>query len=241
MSHFFRDRSSISGARTGAGVVGGWTPAKLPSIAAWFRADQQVTLVSNKVSNWGDLTGNAHDVSQGTSANRPDTYNTSDAAYNNKPTIQSSGGTIFLQNTSWVLAQPMSVLVVGEFSTTGASFWASGTGSQPFLEDVSGTTTLMNAGFSVSYVKAHNFPAAFLTVFNGASSLLGVSDWLTGGVSGNAGSNSFAKLAMFSFGSGTLNTAGKIAEFIVWSAAATSADKTNLAAYILARYNITVT
>lgn len=48
-----------------------FTPADLPGLAAWYKADAGITTVSSAVSVWADQSGNGRDVTQGVAANRP--------------------------------------------------------------------------------------------------------------------------------------------------------------------------
>lgn len=59
-----RDRSRPSGGAA-------WTPARLSSLAAWYRADLGVTLNGSNVSAWADQSGNGRHATQGTGAEQP--------------------------------------------------------------------------------------------------------------------------------------------------------------------------
>jgi len=80
---------------------GAWTPADLPGIENWFKADTGITIVSSKVTTWQDsLTSKT--VSQSTSASRP-TFTASNSDFNNLPTVDfdnNSGTPVFLFNNS---------------------------------------------------------------------------------------------------------------------------------------------
>ncbi len=48
-----------------------WTPAALPGIDLWLRADKGIELTSGKVSTWYDYSGSAHHVTQSDGPTRP--------------------------------------------------------------------------------------------------------------------------------------------------------------------------
>lgn len=90
-----RARTRVAGGRV-SNVAGVWTPASLPGLRLWLRADQGVTLSGSAVTQWQDQSGNALHVAQGTPAAQP-TYVAS--SINTRPAI-SFDGNDRLQNTT---------------------------------------------------------------------------------------------------------------------------------------------
>jgi len=67
---------------------GSWTPADLPGIENWFKADTEIILSGSNVSAWGDsLTSKS--VTQPGSSNQP-TFTSSNSNFNNLPTVDFS-------------------------------------------------------------------------------------------------------------------------------------------------------
>src|SRR5262245_54417390 len=48
-----------------------WLPNDVGGLVDWHRSDLGITLVGSKVSTWVASSGNGHDLTQGTDANRP--------------------------------------------------------------------------------------------------------------------------------------------------------------------------
>jgi hypothetical protein len=104
----------------------------------WLRADLGITLATTKVATWADQSGRGdanRNVSQGTDANRP-TYNTTDAAFNNQPTISfTAASSHFLPgvgNWSATYTQPVTFGVIGTAtaSASNAFFLGARAGSE---------------------------------------------------------------------------------------------------------------
>lgn len=53
----------------------GWSPARLPGIVGWWDASNAASITASgspaRVSQWNDLSGNGHDLTQGTGASQP--------------------------------------------------------------------------------------------------------------------------------------------------------------------------
>ena len=175
---------------------------------------------------------------QATGANQP-TYNATDAGYGGQPTISSAGTTQWLAVASVTSTQPVTIWVVGEFSTAGAVLVGLANAAQPILYRPGGVITAY-AGVGLSSGSSSTTKQAFLATFNGASSFVGVSNWLTGGATGNAAGSSGTDVSVLAYRGGTAGTVGKIAELIIQAGTPTASEKTNMAAYF-ARYGITVT
>lgn len=217
------------------------TPATiLAGVTSWFRADLGITTATG-VSEWRDQVGSAH-LLQGTGANQP-VYNSSDAAYNNRPTVQCDVLGKFLAASGFVSSsQTFSVWMVGEFSTAGGvivGLVPSGSAS-PIIYRLAGNVAI-NAGAALGSGVTSDTKRAVLATFADTSSFVGVDNWLTGGVTGAGGSNGGTRLALFAYSAGDFGSLGKIAELVVQSGTPTAGEKTAMAAYVLDRYGITVT
>jgi uncharacterized repeat protein (TIGR02543 family) len=79
-----------------------WTPAET-TVAAWYDATDaaSITLISGKVSQWNDKSGNARHLTQSNATLRPP-FNASDALMNGMPTIGKSAATVNLGSTATI-------------------------------------------------------------------------------------------------------------------------------------------
>lgn len=96
-----------------------WTPTQLTT-AAWYDAEDTGNFdhVSNSVSQWDDMSGNGHHVTQLTGANQP----TINSDTQNSKNVVTFDGNDFLQNlTANISTQPTSVFAVASLRATGLS------------------------------------------------------------------------------------------------------------------------
>lgn len=115
---------------TGAGgypAIGGaaWTPASLPSLVAWYKADSGVyndagtTLATNSqtVQQWNDQSGHGYHMSQATAGNRP-SFQT--AGYNGKQTVlfsQAAATGLVTASGVAISGSPFSCFFVGQMTS----------------------------------------------------------------------------------------------------------------------------
>lgn len=232
-----RGRRGGGFSRRGGGDSGFSSPAGLPGILHWYRADSGITIATG-VSQWNDIIGSAH-LLQGTLALQP-SYNATDAAYNNQPTIQAASAGPYLSVTATASTQAFAVWVVGEALTAGQVLASTGTGGTvPIVYNVGGNFR-SNAGTDLASGVAATAKHAILAVFNGASSFIGVDNWLTGGVSGNAGAGNGTAIGVLAYSSGTFPTAGKIAELIISAGVPSASSIRSMARYMGPRYGISI-
>jgi hypothetical protein len=78
----------------------GFSPLDIAGLKGWYSADQGVTHSSGAVSQWNDLSGNAHHLVQATGTAQP-TY--SATSFNAKPGITFDGTADFMSKTSFAL------------------------------------------------------------------------------------------------------------------------------------------
>jgi hypothetical protein len=210
-----------------------------------WRADKLVTGTST-ITAWGDLSGvgdtNRNAVASGT--DRP-SLDTSDANLNNQPAIFFDA-TQVLKTATWSIAQvqPLTIAVFG-YKPVGAGTndaFDGGTNLSIFFLSGAGFGGFMNSGTGAAIVAGPNITAASLVLceFNGAvNSKLFINSSAPVGT-GDAGTAGFTA---FTLGNRVLNSSDgnwKIAEIAVWSKVLSAQNKTDIAAYALARYGITV-
>lgn len=217
--------------------------AILSNVVHAYRADLGISpadILAGKVSQWIDLIGIAH-LLQATGANQP-SFNATDAVYNNKPTVQSTATTMFLAAAGVGTSQIFTVWLVGEIGTVGGTMVAlvPSASSSPIIFR-SGANVTLSAGSNLGSGVAAGAKHATLATFNGASSFVGVDNWLTGGVTGAGGANNGTTLGAFAYSNGLFGSIGKIAELIIQAGTPTAGEKTAMAAYFLSQYGIPVT
>ena len=101
------------------GIDNTWLPSQIPNLKAWYRSDD-VTLVSNTVSQLNDKSGNSLHATQTTAANRP--------------SYSATGG---LKNLPYFSTE--------ESPSTGTGLLAGTTGTWNFLHDGTGATVFVVA------------------------------------------------------------------------------------------------
>lgn len=89
-----------------ASAAPAWTPASLPGVVLWLRADMGTTLNGSNVAAWADQSGNGNDFTQATDARRPTL-----ATGSHGKAVLSFTGTVlsdarFLQGPSFAAALP---------------------------------------------------------------------------------------------------------------------------------------
>lgn len=241
-----RRTSRNGGGRGAGGAIGGGSvvsPQTIfgSSLKLWLRSDLGITLNGSNVSAWDDQSGNGNHVTQATPANQP-AYNASDAAYANRPTVEATLTTHYLASGAFAVSQPCTIIFVGEIDTSFCTAISTGTsaGTNPIIFNSAGNVAI-NAGVTRGSGVGATTKHSTLAEFNGVTSFVGVDNWLTGGVTGDAGASAIAALGVGAYTNGTFGSVGKCAEVIILSGLATAPQKTQLAAYLAARYGLTIT
>lgn len=203
----------------------GFTPTdRIADIALWYKpSDDTVTVVSGKASQVNDLSGLGRNATQGTAGNRP-TYNTTDAAYNGRATLEwpAGPGNIAMISSAWGgggQAPPMTFYFVGETDNSGSPIlFSEATTVYPFAIAGGSLVLLGDAGHSITGTALYpDKKCVFALVLDGATSKLYVnSNGAFALVSGDAGGTNMAQLVLGNgpFGGQSLVN-GKCAEFIV--------------------------
>lgn len=120
------------------GIDNTWLPNQIANLKAWYRSDD-VTLVSSKVAQWNDKSGNGLHATQATAENRPDYSAT--GGLKNLPYVQTtesfSTGTGLLAGTTgtWDFLHNEEATVFMVAQTSGNSWcWLLGTHQQSISE-----------------------------------------------------------------------------------------------------------
>jgi hypothetical protein len=101
---------------------GVWSPYLFKNITHYWRSDSNITLSGGNVTSWVDVLSGVNAV-QFAGSTAP-TYNTTDASFNNKPTVQYNGTTNALgasATSGYTSTDSMTVLAIHAPVKTGAS------------------------------------------------------------------------------------------------------------------------
>ncbi|KKN67190.1 hypothetical protein LCGC14_0463630 [marine sediment metagenome] len=218
----------------------GFLPSDVANLAVWTRADQGINAVGGLVEFWDFFNGTFRGVfrlGQGAGANRP-THIVSDPVYNNRSTV-SFGGNDFLDtpNFSANIIQPNTIFIVSNFGVAAIEimFFETG-GAQRNALFKSGGNISINANVSLNTPFIDTNPHIYEGTYDGVNSELFIDG--TSLVIGDAGILSLANIR-FGANSAPANfLTGKIAEFIVYNADVSAADRTDIRNYLNTRYAI---
>jgi hypothetical protein len=217
-----------------------FAPTFLSGCSQWLRADLGITSSAGAVSTWADQGGKGNDVAQA-GANKP-TVNTSDAAYANQATISfARASSQYLKTTTYVLAQPLTIVVVGENDDTSANlagFIDSTAGALALYSTVTNGYAAMSSASAVTSTTTVTRKSIIAAAYNGASSSLYVNNSAVAVVSGSSGTNGISTYTVGGAGVNANPITGKIAEVIVYSRIVSAAERTMLFLYLGQRYGI---
>jgi len=152
--------------------------ARGAALKQWHDSDPAtMTMVSTKVSQWNDISGNLNHVAQATDANRP-TRTSPDARYNNRTTVHfpSPQGNVDLHINTFASgnqAVPYTIYWVGQDSFFGTDCTWSNVGGNPFgALGASQVQLAGSAGTLSGQCTVANRKSVFAWVSNGASTKL---------------------------------------------------------------------
>ncbi len=232
-----------------------FTPASLPGLILWLRADLGITLAGSKVSAWADQSGNGNDFTQAVDARRP-TFTASDANFNNQAVVTGSA-TTFLASAAPMgggLAQTTVLAVfrdasaaIGLLLEAGPTFPTAGglmvdlTGGANCDVYTYGATgfggrraaAVTNTKYHKAFVFDHANAATVPPVVYSQGAVEATSN--IGATATNGNSAALTWNVMGRSGGGA-SFEGAAAEFIAYNRALTAAEALQLYAYTSARY-----
>ena len=207
-----------------------FTPPNIPGthIDLWlFAPDASTISVSgSNVTQWNDKSGNGYNFSQATSSKQP-TYSAS--GFNGRPAVifnpaDALSAPEYLSSTSFAQAQPLTIVFVGQQTSTGdlidySYILVDGAANWAFNSVVnSGDIAQVYAGGNLNSSVAMSGVHQWIEVINGSSSAVYTDGVLTG--SGNPGSNGISggplDLGSLSTQKGWL---GSMGELVIYSGA----------------------
>ena len=215
----------------------------LPSISGlklWLRADSNLTLDVDKVTTWGDCSGNGNHLGQSTAASKPQRIS-SISSLNGKPVIRFDGVNDYLVNTSFVssLSQPITMFIVYTNNTAASTFTAIYDGANStnrlLLHYYYGTINAADGVSAVSYSKSSPYTVLNTAIYNGSTSKMYENGILKS--SGSLNSNSLSGLtlgALYTFGS---NFNGDIAEVLFYNSALADSNRSKVERYLINKYS----
>lgn len=226
----------------------------IPNLVFWVRADLGITTVAgNKVSNWNDqsLIGDVnHNLAQSIDAQRP-VLVASDSGYNNQSTVSfTRASNTYIQSPTWntPVSQPCTYYAVA--NSDGANvyyedvFDGDTNGNRMQLSYVSALWGMAAGGSGLSTsTNGTSAPAVFCCVFNGpSSSKLYVSSATDSPLSGQppVSTSSMMVLGSAKNADSGVSLQGRIAEVLTYSGAHSTLQRSQVMAYLGARYGITI-
>ena len=219
----------------------GFQWSQLPGCKLWCRGDLGVTTVSGAVSQINDNSGNGSNMTQASAPARP-TYTAQSSGYNNRPLLGLvAASASALGATIASLAQPFTVVCVGQFAANSTIMQATSSVITGLYTDGSGNLSLY-AGSAPGGTGVVTSKSVFAAVFNGASSKSYVNNSQTPTATVNPGAGGLtASGGGILFGSGNLggNATGDLAEWAIFSGALTSAQLQSLFLASAFTYGIT--
>ena len=222
----------LASARVAAG--GGWTPASLPGLFAWFDASDPSTITEfgGAVSQWADKSNGAWHAIHAAGAKPITGTNT-------------QNGLNVLAFTKGVLAsgvfatvpQPFTVAYVGSFAANGNKWQpaiAMRDGSYATYQSADKDWVIYN-GAAIYAAGADTSAHVFTSTHSGSSSLIRIDGNQVAG--GNAGINGMIFIGLGGVSRITAFT-GWLAEVVVLSGPISGADLTNLESYLTTKWGI---
>lgn len=224
-------------------------PPDVAQLVAWYRADKLVTSVGGVVSAWGDSssTGDSNqNLTQSNALLRP-TLNTTDAAYNNQPTISFTiVASSAISSGTWAtaLTAPFTICWVGNYDGgASAQNFVSSTGQINELQANNGSGNACmygGGGFVVSNLGNTASPQIVIGVYDAAANSKLFVSAKTALATGSTGGNSFTDLTLGYWAVSGAGLQGTIAEVLIYDAALSAANINAVLTELGTRYNIAI-
>lgn len=223
-----------------------WTPKNASvSLLAWYRADSAVQSLGT-VTSWPDQSGSG-DANRNQSAFATPAYNAVDANYNGQPSVSSAGTSYFSSAGVWSVApaNPISIVVVGMTAASTAFLsaiagggttaydllWSNGANALQFYNGgYGGGGSPSAAGVPV------NAPCAIVFEDDGGAggtaSRLFVNNLSSAAATSTSAFTTTVGVDLMKSDAGVSTINGSLAEVLIYAGILSTADKTNLKAYL---------
>jgi hypothetical protein len=217
--------------------TGGWTPADLASLYAWYDASDAATFTFSSgaiVSQWADKKGTRH-LTNPTTAEQPNRSGT----MNGLPVVTFDGGDDRLMVQSWAatVAQPLTVYVVAKYTKTGSHQALINVAFQFETKRSSNENHEFYAGSTYAgYLVASNVGLVLGAVYGAAVNQQRINGTQVGTT--NTGTNGLAAWHMGRATHGGDAFGGAVAEVVICNAALSGADITALESYLKTKWGI---
>lgn len=218
------------------GDVGGlppFVPFMFPLLAAWYRADQGITIATG-VSQWNDLSGNGRHQLQATGTKQPLLIA---SAVNGLPALRSDGVDDMMA-VAVALGQPQTIFcvtkVISPTQVNADTIWSES--ASLFLIDDATPRTLLGAGSNILYNQqvAKDAYKYVTCIINGASSFLYESGVQR--ATGDCGAGTGTSITLFNLPAGTHSMNCEIAEFMIYNRVLSAAEIAVVEGYLKGRY-----
>lgn len=223
-------------------AAAGFSPISISGCVLWLRADLGITLNGSNVSAWADQsgTGDANkNVAQASAPSQP-TYTSSSANYNNEPIISDTVSIKLLKSGTWAspMTQPATIYAAGNMGTGRLFDGDTAAGGRMAILSSTNKWSMFAGTAILEGTTASSTRSVACAVFNGASSALYVTDPNTAQVTGNPGTNGFARLGILDTWDGMGGGTEELAELIIYSGAHTATQRSQVMSYMRARYGL---
>lgn len=212
-------------------------PTTISNTSLWLRADLGTTIATG-VSRWADQSGNGNDVVQATGADQPTLQS---AGINGLSSLQFNGTSQFLQNLTYSITSPLTILVVAQFAATAnvvEMAYSFGNGGAGYLDS---SDFDQGQGFNFNTVQLNVTPSGPGNPFIGTGLVNGTetSFYRTANVQQNDLVNNSTVSEFFVGSFGASDFCGKwISEIIIYNKALSPNELRQVWSYLQGRYNL---
>ncbi len=224
-----------------------FAPTSITGLELWVRGDLGVTQVAGAVSSWADQSGKGdanRNLVQSVAGKKP-TLNAIDAAWNNQATLSfasaSSQQLDSAGNWAPALAQPFTLILVGEDGGAGFQGWASNTASSLQVNYGNGSADMV--GYAGSFLASNQGGTSARKMvavsFNGVSSAI-YENARTARATGAIGATGLDQLTLGCCPGVGIYLNGKLAEALVYSKVLSPGEIDALCSYLASRYSLTI-
>lgn len=234
---------------------GGFTPASITGLIAWYDANAITGQADNtSLSAWPDMSGNSYDLAQATGAKQPTYYSsTSGKTINSKPAVWFDGTDDWMVAGSTKTLQPVTAFAVVQLYQTGQiTIIGSSTNSGPFdIEGNAGKLELQKQQIAACTDSVATVPATTSVVgvtYDGSAGVNGTT--ATYYINSHTADSSPAFAQQFTAGAVQLGANGAtqiavfngpIAEVVIYNNVIGATDRQSLVNYLGTKWGVTVT
>lgn len=232
--------------RRSSGGGAAFSPADVPDLVEWLKADAGLYTTAagstpaasngDPVGRWEDQSAGLNHLTQATGAARPTLVT---AAVNSRPCVRYDGVDDFLASAMFTRSQPHFLLLVAKLRTWTANTYWLDAGNVDRAVLYSGGTNGVGTYAGSDGPAINNVSGSWVilgTAFAGASSSITLNAGTP--VTGNAGTSGADGLTLGSRAGGSSFTEIDVAEVIAYTRVPTAQERSDLLAYLNARYAI---